>query len=343
MRQVLLPLNEEKEQLVQLGFARFSDNVGTKAVIDEPLALLAASAELGSMPDFSLGDRIKHRLLLSDGRGEKFKEFIGFYFASAFGDGLDLCNIFDFGEAAPQWSKQGVELVSVSLVGEQVNAYPFHLPSHVGATLSIGKKCSSVEETLDWFKEPSTVLCFPDKLMGPDIVLFVRLACGLILAVLVQIKWISKSNFTKGTQYEALWSIQPSNFYSHKVHKEILYDINNTDYSGLQHLKGQRYSDARTRICEMLRSLNKPHQHIESEGWFEDGLPVLKVAASFPIGARQDIPPQCASLNMEWCLRAVDSKHLLNTVALALGVFNPLAQEGVGEVSEPPVKKHRFS
>ena len=343
MRQVLLPLNEEKEKLVQLGFARFSDNVGTKAVIDEPLALLAISAELGSMPEFSLGDRIKHLLLFSDGRGEKFKESIGFYFASAFGDGLDLCNIFDFGEAAPQWSKQGVELVSVSLVGEQVNAYPFDLPGRVGTTLSIGKKCSSVEETLGWFKGPSNVLCFPDELMGPDIALFVRLSCGLILAVLVQIKWISKPYFTKEIQHEALWSIQPSDFYSHKVHKETLCDIEITDYSGLQHLKDQKYSDARIRICVMLRSLNKPNQYIESEGWFEDSLPVLKVAASFPTRAQEGIPPQCVSLNLEWCLRIVDSKHVPNTIALALGVFNPPVQEGEGEASEPPAKKHRFS
>ncbi|KAH7903616.1 hypothetical protein BJ138DRAFT_1167841 [Hygrophoropsis aurantiaca] len=297
-----LPLTENKEKLVQYGFARFPDGKGKYALVDEPLVLLAAVQQFRTVSTFSFEEYITNRLLHEEGRGQYFEQFVGLYLASAFDDGRNLCDVFDFGESVPEWARQGAEIVSVVRDGEKTSVHRFHLPGRMGATSVIGRKCADVESTLEWFENPSTLMCFPDVQMGPDVGLFARLDCGLILAIVVQIRWRRERILSKPVQLHAVSTVDPSKFYMH------------------QNLKDKKYGNARERILESFRSLNDLSPDIETNGWFKDGLPVLRVITSYPAAVREDQLGQCVSLDMDRCLTVFDKDHVLKAVALSLGI-----------------------
>ena len=93
-----------------------------------------------------------------------------------------------------------------------------------------------------------------------------------------------------------------------------------TSLTTLQNLKDKKYGDARRRILKSLESLNELSPDIETNGWFEDGLPVLRVIASFPAAVQEDQVEQCVSLDMDRCQTVFDKEDLLEVVALSLGV-----------------------
>ena len=207
--QTLLPLTKKEAELIELGFAYFSDYRGQEVSLAEPLVILALMTELKkTSPTFSIARRIeldlaeyKRTFFL---KGHPLQKFITFYYVYTFGNDSEsrLCDVFDFGKEVPGWAEQSVELVSVSRVDGQVTVHPFWFQECLTGTKHIGRRCSTVEETLSWFEDPSTVVCRPDELMGPDVVIFVRLSCGLVLPVFTQIEWnspISVSNIYSGS------------------------------------------------------------------------------------------------------------------------------------------------
>lgn len=209
-------LGDDEKELVKEGFARFRDDKGKEFTIDEPIALLAAVVDFKNN-QFSLGNFIKNSLRGAVNPGFRFQQLIGYYLASAFGKGPPLYEIFDFGATVPEWAKQEVDLVSVSWEDDRVKVFSYDHLGDRGGMLCIGKKCQGFRETQDWIKNPSTVLCFPDDYMGPDILLFIRLASGRILVMIVQVKWNTRENFTIGDQANAISTLDPDTFWNNPV------------------------------------------------------------------------------------------------------------------------------
>ncbi|KAL5476724.1 hypothetical protein ACEPAI_2910 [Sanghuangporus weigelae] len=181
-----LDIDKRYNDLVELGFARFVDAGEEDAVVDEPIVLLSAARHFDRI-GFSLGDCFWDALdSIWTNEGDDCKTCIAYYIACSFGNETKLSDIFHFGESAPEWADEPAELVSISLKGEVLEANRFHLLDYLASTSAIGVKCRDMQKTTKWFENPSSVMCFPDNNMGPDIVFFIRLWTGLIVAVLVQ-------------------------------------------------------------------------------------------------------------------------------------------------------------
>ncbi|KAL5514188.1 hypothetical protein ACEPAG_2276 [Sanghuangporus baumii] len=177
-----IALTSKSKDLVELGFARFIDVSGNDAYVDEPIVLLAAARS---------------------NRGEHFEASVAYCLACAVAVMSKLCDVFDFGDEVPEWATLPAELVSVTLKGKGIQANSFHLQDLIGSTTAIGVRFDSVEDTMKWLKNPSSLLCFPIKTMGSDIFFFVCLDGCLILPILVQRKWPTASVLDKMTPQRA--------------------------------------------------------------------------------------------------------------------------------------------
>lgn len=209
-----------KKQLVELGFARFGGI--DEAYADEPLVLLLAANEFADTVH-SFNTYVTIPLRKEDGRGENFERYIAFYLSCAFDGKKRLCDIFSFGETPPVFAREAAELVSIALTDGRVKASIFNLLSGEVATSAIGfnaKKMrndkKAIDQTIEWLANPWTLMCFPDKLMGPDIVLFVRVA-KVILTVLVQCKWRAKKTLDLETIEDAERSLDLDKLFVRKV------------------------------------------------------------------------------------------------------------------------------
>jgi hypothetical protein len=125
---------------------------------------------------------------------------IAVYLAYAFGPDVCLSDIFDFGENIPSWAlSKGVELLALSSDGDHLMVGQSMGPS---GTLSCNPM--NAKETVNWFHKPYMVMCFPDKLLGPNLVFFIHLLPnGRGLCYTVQAKFwsqlcLSKSGYNDG-------------------------------------------------------------------------------------------------------------------------------------------------
>ncbi|KAL5514186.1 hypothetical protein ACEPAG_2274 [Sanghuangporus baumii] len=166
-------LIEEHKDLVELGFARFTDFGRKDAYIDEPIVLLAAARHFipGEPWTPPLVERIKLRKI------------------------------------------HHVLPCSVVLTDEgPAEANRFHLPDYLGSTSAIGVNCPDLQKTMRWLENPTSVMCLPDNNMGPDIICFIRLLDGTIVVVLVQCKFRDKNTLDPGTLDAAVKSLDVSQY-----------------------------------------------------------------------------------------------------------------------------------
>ena len=70
---------------------------------------------------------------------------------------------------------------------------------------------------MNWIERPTSLLCLPDGYMGPDIVLYIRLASGVIIALVVQVKLRSLDTLPSNVLRKTKASLDHGNFYRHKV------------------------------------------------------------------------------------------------------------------------------
>lgn len=171
-------LDDVEKQWVEFGFARFrdlKDSSSERAVIDEPLIILAAAQHLNTDTTVGLVNHVLNGLGSTGGagRGTKLEELVAVYLVEAFGPSVRLCDVFDFGEDIPIWAQsEGVELVALSSDGDYhvVNCSP---ADPVATSSALGCFPKNASETVEWFRDPYTV---PDIYLGPDLVLFIRLS-----------------------------------------------------------------------------------------------------------------------------------------------------------------------
>ncbi|KAL5476915.1 hypothetical protein ACEPAI_3101 [Sanghuangporus weigelae] len=304
-------LTSKSKDLVELGFARFIDVRGKDAYVDEPIVLFAAASQFGSQ-GFSLGDYVKRPLLEGPGRGEHFEAFVAYYLACAFDETSKLCDIFNFGGEVPEWTTLPAELVSVTLKGKGIEANRFHFQDLIGSTTAIGVHADSVEEMMKWLKNPSSLLCFPDKLMGPDVLLFVRLDGRLILPVLVQCKWLTASSLGGMKLRSAVSSLRLSQLYKRRK------------------LSDAKADAARTCALDLFKRLNGPNILKKPDKWLQDGL-ALSVIASYPaVTPEASVAPFYATLDMDRCAEVVDNEGILEAIANSLGIDRNMGGDGVG-------------
>ena len=211
-------LNTLTKELVELGFARFREGSRHEAYIDEPLVLLAAARAFENTEVDSLVYYVQGQLQPlgnSAGTGKAYEAYIGYYLACAFDGDTRLCDIFDFGKSPPKFAKERAELVSVVFTDHGLESNSFFLGCE-GATVALGVGLETRESTMEWLKSPTSLMCFPSELMGPDIVLFIRVA-GVILAVLVQCKWASQRKLKTMALAEAKDSVNVRNLFQRGV------------------------------------------------------------------------------------------------------------------------------
>lgn len=183
------------------------------ALVDEPLIVLAAAHHLTQNTKIGLFDHVLHGLEHSAGRGVGFEEFIAAYLAQAFGQNVRLCDVFDFGQNIPSWAQsEGVEFVTWSPNGDHCT---HHNP--LGPSSALSSDLKDATETVQWFRNPHTVMCFPDIHFGPDIVFFIRLSNGMVLCVIVQVKFRSLPRLCKQSNDKAVSTLEFSKFYKNKV------------------------------------------------------------------------------------------------------------------------------
>ena len=193
LRKGATSLVKPKKELVKLGLARFGEYSYREAYIDEPLVLLAAADAFENTKVDSLGYSIHEQLRPSSNsvNDKAYEAYIGYYLACAFDGDTRLCDIFDFGEKPPKFAEERAELVSIAFTDHGVQSNRFNLLSREGAPAAIGVEPETGKSMVEWLRNPTTLMCFSYKLMGPDIVLFIRVA-GVILTVLLQYEWASR-------------------------------------------------------------------------------------------------------------------------------------------------------
>ncbi|KAL5521779.1 hypothetical protein ACEPAF_2527 [Sanghuangporus sanghuang] len=303
-------LAKEFNNLVELGFARFVDSGGTGAYVDEPIVLLAAAGHFDTV-GVPLDRSFQRAMDNAQGnKGYNFETSIAYYLACAFDDTMNLCDIFHFGGGAPDWARQPAELVSVVLDGNGLEANRFHLQDYIGSTSAIGINCTSLQNTMEWLDDPTSVMCFPDNLMGPDIIFFIRLFCGAILAVLVQCKYRDKDTLGKGTFDAAVKSLDVSQLYQRSS------------------LTSDNARSGRERTLRLFNRLKVPsfnNNNLASDGWFQDGVPVLKVIG--PSQAESTLPPFHATLDRERFEQKTEQARLQEKMAVSFGSKRVLEED----------------
>ncbi|KAL5476986.1 hypothetical protein ACEPAI_3172 [Sanghuangporus weigelae] len=296
-----IKLIEEHKDLVELGFARFTDPGGKDAYVDEPIVLLAAARQFDTagVPLDRHTWRTMDSATRGENKGHSYEKSIAYYLACAFDDQTNLCEIFNFGKDVPKWAERPAELISVVLTDEgPAEANRFHLPDYLGSTSAIGVNCPDSKKTMQWLENPTSVMCFPDNNMGPDIICFIRLLDGTIVAVLVQCKFRDKNTLDPGTLDAAVKSLDVSQLYQRST------------------LTTHNATAARECAIRLFNRLNKPDFRFDSEGWCQDGVPVLKVIASI---ANSNPPPFHAMLKRDRYDKMMEESRMQERLALSFG------------------------
>jgi hypothetical protein len=147
-----------------LGFARFADNNiyswgcgGYWAIIDEPLIIFAAANHLAKKMSHGLVDQVLESMSTCGGKGEHFEDWLVVYFSLAFGPGVALCQVFNFGDNVPDWAQiEDIELVAMSSNGEGYKTND-SLNDNAGIPITFCCDSQSATETVNWFENPDTV------------------------------------------------------------------------------------------------------------------------------------------------------------------------------------------
>jgi hypothetical protein len=232
LRRQYILYDDHERQWVERGFARFTfaaDDAAGKAVIDEPLIILHAAKWLAASAKTKNETKDMVKYVLDNicdpvGRGTRFEEFLVVYFSTVFGSGVRLCDVFDFVEKPPPWAKtKHVELVAITSSGG-VHKVDFTSSDAVGPSSTLCTDLPSTKDTMDWFRHPTTIMCFPDKLFGPDIVLFVRVDNNMTICIVVQARFRNRPTLSKADMTDAVNTLEPSEFYKHRVF--TLYKLN---------------------------------------------------------------------------------------------------------------------
>ncbi|KAJ6624662.1 hypothetical protein B0H10DRAFT_2186505 [Mycena sp. CBHHK59/15] len=227
--ELTMNLGPAEHQAVEFGFARFRTIEGPSkqlTVIDEPLAVLALIEWLpkNGLPIWDTLALDARNAKNEAGGYNTLEEYFGYYFSTVF-DGvrpLDQIFVFDRGGALPDWALKPAKLVSLY----QVNNTPPQRVIESGfvgcsarPSIALATSSGSYEHTKLWLDYAyRSAICFPDVLMGPDILFILELWNKKRIWVAVQSKYSHDDLLNWDTFVKALASVKPSKFYhNHKT------------------------------------------------------------------------------------------------------------------------------
>ncbi|CAK5267463.1 unnamed protein product [Mycena citricolor] len=232
---------EDFGQLVQYGVARYDENdMGVEGdvrlLMDEPLAIRALLEWLQSC-DAPLAAILRKAAVggLQNHAGNNgVEEYIAFYCAVAFKSGAKLKEIFHFhkGLKIPEWAETSADLVSVyctnqdSRPNDPVKARSWTAEYDVspvtdqsGPSNSLGYCASTISDTRRWMQHLERAsICFPDKFMGPDLVMVLRLhnAQRSLIWLAIQSKFSAAEELEPSKLKEALPTVTPDGYYERR-------------------------------------------------------------------------------------------------------------------------------
>ncbi|CAK5283222.1 unnamed protein product [Mycena citricolor] len=232
---------EDFGQLVQYGVARYDENdMGVEGdvrlLMDEPLAIRALLEWLQSC-DAPLAAILRKAAVggLQNHAGNNgVEEYIAFYCAVAFKSGAKLKEIFHFhkGLKIPEWAETSADLVSVyctnqdSRPNDPVKAQSWTAEYDVspvtdqsGPSNSLGYCASTISDTRRWMQHLERAsICFPDKFMGPDLVMVLRLhnAQRSLIWLAIQSKFSAAQELEPSKLKEALPTVTPDGYYERR-------------------------------------------------------------------------------------------------------------------------------
>ncbi|KAJ7075265.1 hypothetical protein B0H15DRAFT_792090, partial [Mycena belliarum] len=222
------PMTPNQYELVSIGFARYSWNVGSEGIvqsitINEPIAVLVLTEWL-KIRDVVFAEALKANAAIAittfDG-SNGLEEYLAFYFNAVFDDKTRLDEIFDFHpDHIPSWAQTSASLVSLYYVKK------LDLPNNdleEGRVLENSRPSVCIgyegpaENVIKWLNHHNRApFCFPDKNMGLDIIFILKLndTRKSLIWVAVQSKFHSgKGIFPLERLKEALSSLKPNNFF----------------------------------------------------------------------------------------------------------------------------------
>ncbi|KAJ6617061.1 hypothetical protein B0H10DRAFT_2034538, partial [Mycena sp. CBHHK59/15] len=285
---VTMELNDNENQAVEFGFARFQTIEGPSerllTVIDEPLALLALIEWLpkNGLPIWGTLALDARNAKNEAGGYNALEEYLGYYFSVVF-DGvrpLDQIFVFDRGVALPDWAMKPAKLVSLY----QVNTMPRVIESGVVGhsarpSIALATSSGSYEHTKLWLDHAyRSAICFPDVLMGPDILFVLELWNRKRIWVAVQSKYSHDDLLNWDTFVKALASVKPSKFYHN--HKTTGVENGKSVKVGVDTLEPGKRSVQEKRNEEIMRYLDALPNRLSDGTAGEFSL--LRVIASWP-------------------------------------------------------------
>ncbi|KAH7870148.1 uncharacterized protein C8R40DRAFT_656652 [Lentinula edodes] len=235
--QLSADFGENEIRYVEYGLARFLQQ-GVIA-LDEPLVLLACSMWFNNQPKRcgtslyqTLASRIRDHSPSTGRNG--FEEFICFYLQHVFRKPRRLDEVFKFkGE-----NKIGEKLAT--LVTLHINDYEEELRLIEGKINLVGRPSlfgpigqitnelweEGTSSLQDWIDLKSyTAFCFPMKIMGPDIMCFLKLQDPVAsskdftyICLAIQCKFYD--DLPRKTLSEAIATVTPNNFFQRRVSRE---------------------------------------------------------------------------------------------------------------------------
>jgi hypothetical protein len=206
----------KREKAVEYGFARFCDEDNVQ--VDEPITLLAATEFFNTRTPWTTSHFLAEDMGVksSSARGVAFEQFSAYLIGTAFKSPRRLSDVFRFVKMSPL-GKMHAELVAVRLEEGELNYTTVDISSRSGPTYIMGHTSHSNQATLEWLRDPKgTVFHFPANTIGPDVILFLKLSDGRIIAVLVQCKQISAPTLGDKATKNALRATDPEQMTSRR-------------------------------------------------------------------------------------------------------------------------------
>ncbi|KIM30017.1 hypothetical protein M408DRAFT_100189, partial [Serendipita vermifera MAFF 305830] len=208
----------EYDKLVEYGVARFGHR--TNILADEPLALLAAMHYFTINTPWSLQHFLEEELSNSNpgARGTAFEYFGAYLLGIAFKSARPLSEVFTFvGDNNSGLGNEKAELVAVEKTDGKFICHPVDLSSNTQPTYRQGRTPRTQAETLSWLQNPErTVFCFPVHMVGPDLILVLRLSDKTVVRVIVQFKQKMESKMSSADTESAFRTTDPNRFLAQK-------------------------------------------------------------------------------------------------------------------------------
>jgi hypothetical protein len=207
------PRNLSGLELVEYGVARFGSY--QNVIADEPIALLASAHYFIAETSWPLSDFLAHGICrpYETSRGVRFEHFGAYLLALAFKSPRRLSTVFDFVGNGDLKDETG-ELVAVQKTDDRFMCNPVDITSDMLPTYNPGHTHLTETGTLSWLQDPErTVFCFPGRVLGPDLILLLRLSDERLVRVFVRFKQTDWSTMGSKETEEA-WTATDPYFYT---------------------------------------------------------------------------------------------------------------------------------